>query len=211
MQEFKESIFFDGKNYHVPILFRCDPSVLPDNYSMCVSRLLSQFSKLQDDPDLLHIYDDIIRQQEIAGVIEGVDPANPPQPGEVSYMPHRIIVDEDRQTTKHRICHDASAHLRNQPSINECLEKGKNFLPDLFCLLIRIRCHKYALLSDISKAFLNIRIREEFRDYFRFLWFDDIYKDNPEIVIKRFTSVLFGLKQSPYLLNATIKFHMEID
>ena len=69
MQEFNESIFFDGKNYHVPILFQCDPSVLPDNYSMCVSRLLSQFSKLQDDPNLLQIYDDIIRQQEIERAI----------------------------------------------------------------------------------------------------------------------------------------------
>ena len=209
MQEFNESIFFDGKNYHVPILFRCDPSVLPDNYSMCVSRLRSLFSKLQADPNLLQIYDDIIRQQETDGVIEAVDPGDPPEQGEVSYMPHRIIVDEDRQTTKHRIIHDASAHLRNQPSINECLEKGKNFLPDLFSMLVRVRCHRYALTSDISKAFLNIRIREEFRNYFRFLWFDDINKDNPEIVIKRFTSVLFGLKQSPYLLNATIQFHME--
>ena len=76
-------------------------------------------------------------------------------------------------------------------------------------MLVRVRCHRYALTSDISKAFLNIRIREEFRDYFRFLRFDDINKDNPEIVIKPFTSVLFGLKQSPYLLNATIPFHME--
>ncbi len=32
MKEFNESITFDGSNYHVPILFQCDPSVLPDNF-----------------------------------------------------------------------------------------------------------------------------------------------------------------------------------
>ena len=42
----------------------------------------------------------------------------------------------------------------------------------------------------------------------RFLWVSDILKDNPEIIIKRFTAPLFGLNSSPFLLNMTIWTHM---
>ncbi len=173
-------------------------------------RLNSLLRKLRgsDDKNLLKIYNDIILQQEVDGMIESVDPYDYPESGAVHYLPHDVVIDETRQTTKHRIVHDASAHLRNKPSFNECAEKGKNFLPDLFTLLVRVRYFRYALTSDISKAFLTVRIQEEFRNFFRFLWIDDIRKEDPEIIVKRFTSVLFGLKQSPFLLNATINFHM---
>ena len=38
---------------------------------------------------------------------------------------------------------------------------------------------------------------------------DDITKAEPEIVIKRFTSVLFGVNSSAFLLSATIAIHMK--
>ena len=38
---------------------------------------------------------------------------------------------------------------------------------------------------------------------------DDIDKLSPEIVVLRFTHVVFGVSSSPFLLNATIKHHIE--
>ena len=40
------------------------------------------------------------------------------------------------------------------------------------------------------------------------MWIQDIEKEDPEIVIKRFTSVVFGLTSSPFLLGATLNHHM---
>ena len=54
-----------------------------------------------------------------------------------------------------------------------------------------------------------IAIAKEDRDVLRFLWVDDITKDNPKIMIYRFTRVVFGVTASPFLLNGTSKHHIE--
>ena len=38
---------------------------------------------------------------------------------------------------------------------------------------------------------------------------DDITKEEPEPIALRFTRVVFGVSSSPFLLNATIRFHLE--
>ena len=47
------------------------------------------------------------------------------------------------------------------------------------------------------------------RDVLRFLWFDDVFKENPEVVVMRFARVVFGVSASPFLLNATLRHHVE--
>ena len=64
-------------------------------------------------------------------------------------------------------------------------------------------------MVDIEKAFLMISVAENDRDALRFLWEDDVAKDQPDIRVLRFTRVIFGVLSSPFLLNATIKFHLE--
>lgn len=40
-------------------------------------------------------------------------------------------------------------------------------------------------------------------------WVDDVAKEPPDIRILRFTRVVFRVSSSPFLLNATIKYHLE--
>ena len=47
------------------------------------------------------------------------------------------------------------------------------------------------------------------RDALQFIWVDDISKDPPDLRVYRFTRVVFGVSSSPFLLNATIRFHLE--
>ena len=53
-----------------------------------------------------------------------------------------------------------------------------------------------------------VSVAKDDRDSLRFLWIDDISK-NPEVVTFRFTRVVFGVSSSPFLLNATIRYHLE--
>ena len=57
-------------------------------------------------------------------------------------------------------------------------------------------------------AFLNIAISPEHRDYLRFLWINDPSSEDPHIQVLRFTRVVFGLTSSPFILNATLKHHV---
>ena len=54
-----------------------------------------------------------------------------------------------------------------------------------------------------------VGIAEDDRDVLRFLWVHDIEKTNPEIIVLRLTRVVFGVSSSPFLLNATLKHHIE--
>ena len=51
-------------------------------------------------------------------------------------------------------------------------------------------------------------VQEKDRDSLRFLWIRDPRSEEPEVVVFRFTRVVFGVNCSPFLLNATIDHHM---
>ena len=62
------------------------------------------------------------------------------------------------------------------------------------------------LTGDLKQAFLQIRIRKEERDALRFHWIKSTESNDIETL--RFTRAIFGLGESPFLLNGTIKEHL---
>ncbi len=114
----------------------------------------------------------------------------------------------DKQTTKLRNVYDASARF-DGPSLNDCLHSGPKFDQRIFDILLRFRAHQVAVTADIEKAFLMVSVARKDCDVLRFLWVDDLNKDQPDIAVLRFTRVVFGVSSSPFLLNATIRHHLE--
>ncbi|XP_065658389.1 uncharacterized protein LOC136082904 [Hydra vulgaris] len=108
-------------------------------------------------------------------------------------------------TTKLRIVFDASS---NSPSLNDCLEKGPCLLPMLIDILIRFGTYKIAVASDIEKAFLNIAVNKNDRDFLRFLWFHNVNNSNPKVISYRYSRVLFGMNSSQFLLLVSIMKHL---
>ena len=77
----------------------------------------------------------------------------------------------------------------------------------IFDILLRFRTGKIGLVADMKQAFLQINIAGEYRDYLRLIWFRE--SDLDENFILRFKRIVFGLTCSPFLLNATVKLHLE--
>ncbi|MCG8621284.1 MAG: hypothetical protein MJE68_04665, partial [Proteobacteria bacterium] len=155
-------------------------------------------------------YDSIIHDQIEKKIIEVVTEANArtDHDHKVHYLPHHAAIRHDNETTKLRVVYDASARSGG-PSLNDCLYTGPKFYQKIMDILLRFRSYPTTLTADIEKAFLMISVTEENRDALRFLWVEDVTSDNPEIVTLRFAHVVFGVSSSPFLLNATIKHHLE--
>ena len=205
--EFEESIQFRDGRYQVSLPWKDPHPVLPDNYQLCVKRLHGLLRRLRQDPNMLDQYDSIIRDQIKQGIVQPVEPQQTTVAGKVHYLPHHAVIRRDKETTKLRIVYDASARS-DGPSLNNCLYTGPKFDQRIMDILQRFRTYKVALAADIEKAFLMVSMSEGDRDVLRFLWIDDVLKDNPSICIFRFTRVVFGVSSSPFLLNATIKHHL---
>ena len=69
--------------------------------------------------------------------------------------------------------------------------------------------HANAFIADMEKAFLMIGVHEPDRDVLRFLWVKDPQQESLDILVMRFKQVTFGVTASPFLLNATIRHHIE--
>ncbi|GFU75376.1 pro-Pol polyprotein [Trichonephila clavipes] len=92
------------------------------------------------------------------------------------YLPHRGVFKKNSATTV-RPRFDASCHVKNVPSLNDCLEKGPNLFEQIRPLLTKFRLNAIVVISDIRKAFLQISVAEEDEDFLRFLLWKDYEKE----------------------------------
>ena len=206
--DFASSIQFKQGRYEVALPWKEGHAPLPQNYELCRRRLHGLLHRLWQQPTILQEYDTIIRDQLAKGIVQVVTNSEGEENENVHYLPHHAVIRSDKNTTKVRIVYDASARSSG-PSLNDCLHTGPKFDQKILDILLRFRSHRVALTADIEKAFLMISVTERDRDVLRFLWIDDISKVNPEVVTLRFARVVFGVSSSPFLLNATIKHHVE--
>ncbi|GBM20678.1 hypothetical protein AVEN_150654-1 [Araneus ventricosus] len=182
-----------------------DTRLLGSNFTVALKRLESLIPKLEKNKWLHQCYDSVLKEQLDLGVIEPCSLIDQNQNS--YYMPHRPVVKEGSETTKVRIVFDASSKQGNFYSLNDCLMPGPNLNPSILDLLINFRKHKIAFSADIEKAFLQIGIKENERDFLRFLYFDK--NNDNELKCFRMTRVPFGVTCSPFILAATIKHHIK--
>ena len=178
---------------------------MEDGYQISKTRLDSLFKRLRnpDNLEFYNKYNEIIEEQEKLGVIERLSDIS--HAGNVCYIPHHGVF--KKGSDKLRIVYDGSYQTsRNKVNINECLSPGPSLTNELIEMLMRFRTHDVVLTGDIQKAFLQIEVHEADRNYLRFLWYDH----NGNLLVYRFARVPFGLTCSSFLLNATLRYHMEL-
>ena len=133
-------------------------------------------------------YEEILTEQLVTGIVEKA-----PERPTGERMLHKPVIREDATTTKVRMVFDASAKphpLVN--SINDCMFTGRPLQPLIWDIMIRVRMSTNILLADIQKALMQIGIKVQDRDAFRFL-----FNINGVEQHLRFARVPFGVEASP--------------
>jgi hypothetical protein len=181
---------------------------LPTNEAVARGRTRSTVRRLAKDPKMLQTYSELINEQLKRGFIERVPNPEPPN-GYCHYIPHHAVL-KDSPTTPIRIVYDCSCSPNaDQASLNSCLSTGPDIFNDMTAILVRFQCYQYSLTADIGKAFLNISLDEGDRDATIFFWLSDPTNPESSFDVYQFKSILFGASCSPFILNATIKKHLD--
>ena len=211
LESFNQSVKFSNNRYMVSWPWKEKPPDLPQNYQLALGRFRSILQKLRKSPVLLEQYNEIIQEQLNRGVIEKVTDGSEVGPTK-HYIPHHPVITPTKSTTKMRIVYDASARAKkDNKSLNDCLHRGPVILPNLYGLLLRFRTSPIGVVGDLEKAFLNVGLQTQDRDVTRFLWLKDLRKPESEsnLQVYRFCRVPFGIISSPFLLGATITYHLQ--
>ena len=207
--KFNRSIIYNEASKQYTVSFPWTESVinLPNNYALAKGRLNSLLKRLDQNKDLLENYDTVIKEQIMNDFIEKV-PENELIRPNTHYLPHHPVI-KDHPTTPIRIVMDCSAKIKGHLSLNDCLYVGPSLVPLLAQIILRLRMNKYICMGDISKAFLRILLNESDRDMTRFLWRHKYNDTSSSFDTFRFKRVLFGSSSSPFLLQATVRHHLE--
>ncbi|GIX92676.1 reverse transcriptase [Caerostris darwini] len=201
---FKETVRFqEDQRFEVALPWLAGHPPVYDKYDVAESRLRSVIKRLVKE-NSYEVYDDVLRQWQKEGIIETIPENEISMPGH--YLPHRPVIKSSSLTTKVRPVFDASFKQPGYSSLNECLSAGPSLSEQISPLLLRFRTNAIGVIADIKQAFLQLSVRPEDRNFLRFLWWNT--EDRTKFEFFRHCRVVFGVTSSPFLLNASVRHHL---
>lgn len=179
---------------------------IPNNFGISQKRLANATKRLNKD-GMFETYNKIFTSWEEEGIIEAVSlPAEYLSSIKGHFIPHHPVFKPESKTTPVRPVFDASCKIGRFPSLNECLERGPNLIELIPKSMFHFRIGKIGVLSDIRKAFQMIEVQEDDQIYLMFLWWED--HTCTRMKIFKHKRVVFGVKCSPFILGAVLKYHL---
>ena len=113
---------------------------------------------------------------------------------------------KDSSTSPIHVVYDCSCRANAEsPSFNDCLSSSLPQLNRLTDILTRFRYGRYALTTDIEKAFLQVGLYELDRDATRFFWMRDPNDPNSELDTYRIEVILFEATCSLFILLKDVR------
>ena len=186
-----------GKAYEVPFLWKNKDSKtkLKSNFNLALA-FLHRLTERLKEKGMLEACNKVVEAAIANGYYEVVET----NPTKGHHIPTFFV--EQPNSTSTPVRHVIAANMGNPP-LNSQLETGINLLADLPTLIRRFRAHKTGLTADISKAYHQLVVREEDRDFMKMLWFR-----NGELITLRLARIPFGTCLAPFQLFATLFKHL---
>ena len=208
LDQFQKSVSYSNNEYTVQMPKRNSIIELENNLNVARRRLNAKIRQLSKEPQRYARYHEEIMSfvnKGHAREIEAPKEAEATKKDGSYYMPHHEVVTIGAAGEKWRIVFDCSASERDVTALNHHLLPGPNLNPEIVTLLLNFRLHPVAISADITQAYMQIRVREEDRGLFRFLW---QAPDAPTVRCFEMQKVTWGARPSGFLLAAVIREHL---
>ena len=179
-------------NWTAPLPFRPGRPKLPNNRPQALKRAQILDRSLRKDPAKRQHFVTFMQQVIDSGAAEVVPPV--PENKECWYLP-LFGVYHPRKPDRIRGVFDSSAEYEGV-SLNSVLLTGPDLINNLLGVLLRFRRDEYAITGDIEQMFYSFFVREDHRDYLRFLWYKDNDPDS-DLTEYRMCVHVFGNSPSP--------------
>jgi len=205
IEKFKNNIEFKNGFYHVSLPWYEDKINKVDSNHRVALAVVNKVVQNLTSRGLYGDYTEVFHQYLTDGIIEKIN-VDPSDYHKYVWIPHRPVVKmQDQVTTKVRPVFNCSLKTSSSPSLNESAFTGIDLMTSLLRLLLIFRTNKIALIADIKKAFLMIKLKEE-ADANRFCFF---WRKDGELICYRYKTIVFGYTSSPFILNYIVKHHVE--
>ena len=205
MEVFQSTARNMGDRYEVGLPWIEEHPQLPDNRKIALQRLFALERWFAREPAYAKLYDDVIKEYvrlDHARLLSEQEART--RSGKTWYLPHHGVVSKTSTTTKVRVVFDGAAECEGT-SLNKHLLRGPNYLVSLSGVMLRYREHPVALGADIEKMYHQVRVREEDKQAYRFVYRAPGNNQAPRTYEMQVH--VFGSKPSPaicmYVLNKT--------
>ena len=181
-------------HYEIPLPFREDDVVMPDNRAQAEQRAHWIKKKFAKNNHLHSQYAEFMNGMIAKDYAREVPPdLVKPKQGKVWYLPHHTVY-HPKKPDKVRVVFDCSARFEGI-SLNDKLLQGSDLTSSLVGVLLRFRQESVTFMGDIESMFYQVRIPEDQRDFVRYLWWP-----NGDL-----SQGLFGAVSSPTCSNFNLR------
>ncbi|XP_013856435.1 uncharacterized protein LOC106512341 [Austrofundulus limnaeus] len=175
-----------------PLPFCSQRRKLPNNREQALKRLSSLRKALTKKPEMKAHYIQFMQKMLDNDQAEHAPPL--PADKEHWYLP-TFGVYHPQKPEQIRVMFDSSAEC-DGVSLNQVLLTGPDLNNSLLGVLLRFRKEPIALTADVQQMFYCFVVREDHRDYLRYLWYED--NDITKNVVEfRMKVHVFGNSPSP--------------
>jgi hypothetical protein len=168
-----------------------------------MSRLIAKFKR---DPSYYKKYSQPIQEWIDMGVMVKTTLEEVEAVGLFSEVPHHAVIRESSETTKVRIVNDGSAREKGKAALNEYLDPGPNFLPEILGIMLRWRTNEFFIIGDVEKAFLQVALDHEDAHLMIFRWVIPQEDGRFQEQLYRFVRLPWGICDAPFVLIAVVRY-----